>query len=253
MFQLDDLEGKKSGGWMQVIAKLVAVSISALASFQFFANYNSGILSDIVPEVFVKFAAGLIGVVMLEGATMFWAHSRQDDSDTDDQLEIAKWAYWVSLITSVSVTVLYFLLTFDLIAPYLEGIKPMINGLAAVILIGIIGFQFVAKTQYDNTAAAGQKNAADSKIRALQNKADMTVREAATRADVAAILANLNRQLPNASARRGLSQSRNILNDRYLRDGNAGADVDPELLNAVMDAMGVVEGENPTRGRNGRG
>jgi putative flippase GtrA len=39
MFQLSDLQSKKSGGIVQTIAKVIAFGISSLASFQFFAQW----------------------------------------------------------------------------------------------------------------------------------------------------------------------------------------------------------------------
>jgi len=215
VFQLNDLENKVSGGFVQTAAKVFAVSISGLASFQFFATYNSGMLAGIVPAAFMSIAAGLIGVTMLEGATLFWQNSIQNDADSEPQLAIAKTGYLVSLVTSVVITLLYFLLTFSLIAQYIAEVQHIVNGLAVVVLVGIIGFQFVAKTQYDSVATKAERSKNDAILRALQNKAEHTVKDASTRADLEAILSELQRALPDQSRQRGTEGARQFIRERY--------------------------------------
>ena len=56
-----DFNEHRSGGYLQTAATVIAVAISALASFQFFATYSGALLAGLVPDEFLAIAAGLIG------------------------------------------------------------------------------------------------------------------------------------------------------------------------------------------------
>ena len=210
-----DLEEKNSGGFVQTAATVIAVAISALASFQFFATYSGGLLAGIVPAEFLSIAAGLLGVIMLEGATMFWQHSVQNDADSQKQLAIAKAGYMVSLIVSVTVTALYFMLTSSLIAPYVGEIMHIVNAFAALVLVGIVSFQFVAKTSYNHEASKASQAKHDAALRALHNAASFRITDASTRADLENALAELQKQLPAVSRKRGQAGAQQFIDKRY--------------------------------------
>lgn len=210
-----DLEQKESGGFFQTAATVTAVIISALASFQFFATYSGGLLAGIVPADFLSVAAGLLGVVMLEGSTLYWQYSVQHDADSKQQLSIARAGYMVSLIVSVMVTALYFLLTSSLIAPYVAEVQHIINAFAALVLVRIVSFQFVAKVQYSHAATKASQAQHDASLRALHNAADFKVKDASTRADLENALAELQKQLPEMSKQRGAAGAQQFIKERY--------------------------------------
>jgi len=215
MFNLEDLENKRSGGFVQTAATVLAVFISALASFQFFTTYSGALLAGLVPETFLSVTAGLLGVIMLEGATLYWQYSVQEDADSRQQLSIARTGYTVSLITSVTVTALYFLLTSSLVAPYVQEVQHIVNAFAALVLVGIVSFQFTAKVQYGHAATKATKAQQDAQLRALHNSAEFSVKDAATRADLEAALATLNQALPEASRKRGYEGAAQFIASRY--------------------------------------
>lgn len=217
MFQTD-LDKRESGGFVQRAATITAVIISALASFQFFATYSGALLAGLVPGQFLSIAAGFLGVIMLEGSTLYWQWSIQHDADSNSQLTIGRAGYTVSLIVSVVVTGIYFLLTSSLVAPYIGDVIHLINGFAALTLVGIISFQFVAKVSYDHAATAATKAQQDASIRALHNSAEHTIRDASTRADLQNALAELDRQLPDVSKRRGVAGAQSFIAKRYGKD-----------------------------------
>ena len=211
----NDLEEKNSGGFVQTAATVTAVIISALASLQFFATYSGGLLAGIVPADFLSVAAGLLGVIMLEGSTLYWQYSVQHDADSKQQLSIARAGYMVSLIVSVTVTALYFLLTSSLIAPYVAEVQHIINAFAALVLVGIVSFQFVAKVQYSHAATKASQAQHDASLRALHNAADFKVKDASTRADLENALAELQKQLPEMSKQRGAAGAQQFIKERY--------------------------------------
>jgi len=222
-----DLEQKESGGFIQKAATITAVFISALASFQFFATYSGGLLVGIVPAEFLSIAAGILGIVMLEGATMYWQYSVQNDADSKKQLDIAKAGYMVSLIISVTVTALYFMLTSSLIAPYVGQIMHIVNAFAALVLVGIVSFQFVAKTSYNHEATKASQAKHDASLRALHNAATFQILDASTRADLENALAEMQKRLPEVSRKRGIEGAGQFINERYGQNGRLQPQNDP--------------------------
>ena len=211
----------RSGGYLQTAATVIAVTISALASFQFFATYSGALLAGIVPDAFLAVAAGLIGVIMLEGGALYWQRSLQHDADSGQQVQIARAGYLVSVIASVTITMLYFLLTSTLIAPYLAEVQAVIDGFAAIVLIGIVGFQFTASMQYRGAATNSVEARQKVEIGALANSARFTVERETTRADLAEALANIEKQLPAASKAQGAQAAQEFIAARYGQgDGN---------------------------------
>lgn len=215
MFSFDDVDSRSSGGFIQKAATVTAVTISGLASFQFFATYSGALLAGLVPPAFLSIAAGLIGLIVCEGSCLYWQWSLQNDADSKAQLAIAQAGYIVSLIVSVTITCLYFLLTSALVAPYLADIAHIIDAFAALTLVGIIGFQFVAKVQYSHVATQAAKAAQDAQIRALQHDAAYHVRQQSTRADLQNSLAELQKALPEYSRRRGGESAGQFIKERY--------------------------------------
>jgi len=210
-----DLEQKNSGGFIQTAATVLAVIISALASYQFFATYSGALLAGLVPAQFLSVAAGLLGVVMLELATLYWQYSIQHDSDSQAQLAIARSGYTVSLVASVTVTALYFLLTSSLVAPYVAQVQHLINAFAALVLVGIVSFQFVAKVQYSHVATKASQAQQEAQLRALHNSAEFSIKEASTRSDLENALAALQEALPAASKKRGADGAKSFIAARY--------------------------------------
>lgn len=220
VFNLDDsLESRASGGFIQKAATIVAVSISGLASFQFFATYSGGLLAGIVPAQFLSIAAGLIGVVMCEAACLYWQWSVQHDADSKSQLQIAQAGYWLSLTISVVITVLYFALTSSLVAPYLQDVQHIIDAFAAVTLVAAIGAQFTLKISYGAAATQAAKALQDAQIRALQGEAAYVVRQQSTKADLQNSLAELQRVLPDVSRARGAQTAGEFISQRYGVNG----------------------------------
>ena len=205
----------RSGGYLQTAATVIAVTISATASYQFFATYSGALLAGIVPEAFLSAAAGLIGVLMLEAGAIFWQRSLQHDADSDQQVQIARAGYLVSVVLSVVVTMLFFLLTSSLIAPYMADVAPIVNAFAAVILIGIVGFQFTAKMQYSGAATTSVEARQRAEMRAMQNTAKYSVERETTRADLAEALSNIERALPAASKAQGMQAAKEFISARY--------------------------------------
>ena len=225
----------RSGGYLQTAATVIAVTISGLASFQFFATYSGALLAGIIPAAFLAAAAGLIGVVMLEGGALYWQRSLQYDADSQTQVQIAKAGYLVSVTLSVIVTMLYFLLTSTLVAPYMADVEPIIKAAAALVLVGIVGFQFTAKMQYSGAATTSIEARQRSELRALQNTAKHSVDRETTRADLAEALASIERQLPEASKKQGQQAARDFIAAR-CGDGVTLVDLS-------------ANGANPTHGR----
>ena len=210
--QFDD---HRSGGFLQTAATVTAVAISALASFQFFASYSGALLSGLLPEAFLSAAAGLIGVVMLEGAALYWQRSLQHDADSQAQVQIARAGYLVSVILSVTVTMLYFVLSSSLVAPYMTEVLPVVNAFAALVLVGIVGFQFTAKMQYSGAATTSVEARQAAELRALQNTARYDVERETTRSDLSEALANIEKALPAASRKQGQQTAEEFLAARY--------------------------------------
>ena len=83
MFNFNEgLSNKRSGGFVQKAATVLAVAISGLASFQFFSSYSGALLAGLVPTEFLSIAAGLIGVFMLEGGTLLLATTASSRTQT---------------------------------------------------------------------------------------------------------------------------------------------------------------------------
>lgn len=240
------LEQHRSGGYLQAAATIVAVAISALASFQFFATYSGGLLAGLVPPDFLAIAAGLIGVTLLEGGTIYWQRSLQHDADSQQQVTIARAAYMVSMVLSVGVTMLYFLLTSSLIAPYVASVQHIINGLAALVIIGATGFQFVAKLSYSGAATTSVEARQRAELAALANMARFNVERESTRADLEQAIANIERALPDASRRRGRQDAGEYIAARYgPGQGNGAGGF--RLVDIAEDT------QRPTPRPNGRG
>jgi len=106
----NQLDEKTSGGFLLTAATITAVAISALASFQFFATYANGLVSGIIPTPLAGVAAGVVGVVLLEGFALLWQRLLHSDADSKQQLTIAHTGYIVSLVASVSVTMPFFIM-----------------------------------------------------------------------------------------------------------------------------------------------
>lgn len=215
---LNSFDSHRSGGFLQSAATVIAVMISALASFQFFATYSGGLLAGLIPDAFLSIGAGLIGVIMLEGGALYWQRSLQYDADSEQQVQIARAGYLVSVILSVTITMLYFLMTSELVAPYLGDVAPVVNGFAAIVLIGIVGFQFTAKMQYSGAATTSVEARQRAEIGALANSARFTVERESTRADLAQMLSNIEAELPAASKEQGRRSAQSYLDSRYGND-----------------------------------
>lgn len=212
---LKDFDEHRSGGYLQTAATVVAVVISALASFQFFATYSSGLLAGLLPGEFLAVASGLVGVIMLEGGALYWQRSLQYDSDSQSQVQIARAGYLVSVALSVTVTMLYFLLTSSLVAPYLAEVQAVVNAFAALTLVLVIGFQFTAKMQYSGAATTSVEARQKAELRAMSNSARYSVERESTRADLQHALNDIEKALPEASRKRGQQEAQAYLGSRY--------------------------------------
>ena len=232
----------RSGGYLQTAATTIAVIISALASFQFFASYSGGLLAGLLPGEFLSVGAGLIGVVMLEGGALYWQRSLQHDADSQAQVQIARAGYLVSVILSVTVTMLYFLLTSSLVSPYLADVQAIVNAFAALVLIGIVGFQFTAKMQYSGAATNSVEARQRAEIGALANSARFTIERESTRADLQEALANIEKALPEASKKHGQQEAASYIGARYGQDNGANS----------FSLVDLAENGNPTKRPAGR-
>ena len=217
MFNFTDLEERQSGGFLKTAATVLAVGISGLASFQFFAQFSGALLAGLLPAEFLSVGAGLICLAMLEGGTLFWQRSVQEDADSQQQLLIARAGYTVSLIASVTITCLFFLLSSSLVAPYLADVAHIVNAFAAFVLVAIISFQFTAIVSYNSAATKASAAQQEAKLRALHNSAEFSVKDASTRADLEHALAELQKALPEASRQRGTEGAQNFIAKRYGR------------------------------------
>ena len=241
----DSFSEHRSGGFLQTAATVIAVAISALASFQFFATYSGGLLAGLLPVEFLSVAAGLIGVVLCEGAALYWQRSVQFDADSQQQVQIAKAGYLVSVVASVTITMLYFLLTSDLVSPYLQEVQAVVDGFAALTLIGLVGFQFTAKMQYSGAATTSVEARQRAELGALANSARFTIERESTRSDLQQALANIEKALPEASRKRGRQEAETFVNSRYGNGVSGFSLVD-------LAAAAEQNGAHPAQ-RHGRG
>ena len=239
----DSFDSHRSGGTLQTIATVVAVAISAAASFQFFAQFSGSLLSGLLPDEFLAVAAGLIGVVLCEGAALFWQRSLQHDADSQEQVQIARAGYFVSVTLSVVITMLYFLLTSDLVSPYIAEVQAVVDGFAALTLIGLVGVQFVLKMQYSGSATNAVEARQRSELGALQNSARFTIERESTRSDLQQALQSIEKKLPEASRKRGRKEADQFIGARYgLEDNGAGGF-------RLVDLAAAQNGVDPTQSR----
>jgi len=242
----DSFDERRSGGFLQGAATVVAVVISGLASFQFFSTYSGGLLAGLLPPEFLSLTAGLIGVTLLEGGTLYWQRSLQFDADSEQQVQIARAAYYVSMVLSVTVTMLYFALSSSLLAEYVDEVQYIVNGFAAVTIIFTTGFQFVAKLSYAGAATTSVEQRQRAELGALANTAKFTIERESTRSDLQQALQSIEKKLPEASRKRGRKEADQFIGARYgLEDNGAGGF-------RLVDLAAAQNGTNPTQ-RHGRG
>ena len=211
----DQLYERQSGGILRGIGTITAVTISAVASWQFFTTFSGGFLGNALPPEWTAVLSGLLGVVLLEGATIFWKRMQLHDADSEGQIKWAKGGYRVSMILAVAVTALYFLLTMQMLEPYIVGIKAALDLAAALLLVGVISFQAVAILEYNASATAAEESDQRAELRAKVNKARHIADKASTEADLEHTLSNIEKHLPDASKAAGVKHAGTFFRSRY--------------------------------------
>jgi len=213
-----DLEpsGSPIGSYVHTLANVILITVSALASFSFFAVYSPQLVSHILPPTLSSLAAGLVGGFLLEGMTIVWQWLHDHHSDTHTQLSISRVGYVYSLVASVSVTAVYFVLSSSLITPYLTETFDAVISLSALgIIVATVSIQFVLSRQYAASSSKANEQQHKASLTAMGNTAKFEIQRQTTRANLQHTLGSIMQELPEASERHGKQRAKQYIREIY--------------------------------------
>lgn len=214
-------ESSPLSGYVRTLFSLALVIISGLASFSFFYFYAPGLLSAVLPPGLAAISAGMIGVLLSEGAVIFWHYLSVNDADTSKQMSLASAGYVFSLALSVGVTIVYFLLSSSLIEPFLsQSFEEYVSLAALLIIVLSVGVQFVLSREYSRQGSGTQKAAHEATLRAESNRAKFIIQQQTNRANLEKTVSGIMRELPSASAKHGQQATREYLEAVYSKNGH---------------------------------
>ena len=214
-----DQKGSPLAGYIRGGFNIALIAISALASFSFFYYYSSGLLTAVLPPLLAGIGAGLIGVLLSEGAVLWWHFISVKDADTRAQMALARVGYFFSLVLSVSVTVIYFLLSSSLIDPFLTPqFENMVSLTALLIIVISVGVQFVLSREYSRTGSGTQRSEHEATLRAESNRAKFVIQRETNKANLTRSVSGILSEIPSASSSYGDKVTREYLERVYSQE-----------------------------------
>lgn len=116
--QFEDGRGAVANAALYIAGTLL-LAFSGVTSFAFFLTYAGDLFAFISPTL-SPFLAGLIGAISFEGMSVIWRYLRANHSNTTRQMAIAQMGSFLTLAGGLTVTVVYFGLQNQLIAPLVD-------------------------------------------------------------------------------------------------------------------------------------
>ena len=219
IFDMNQGEPSPLAGYVRLLFNVALIAISALASFSFFYYYSSGLLTAVLPPTLAGIGAGFIGVLLSEGAVLWWHFISVRDADTRAQMSLARVGYFFSLVLSVSVTAVYFLLSSSLIEPFLTPqFEDMVSLTALLIIVISVGVQFTLSREYSRQGSGTQRSEHEAVIRAESNRAKFVIQQQTNRANLERSVEGILREIPSASSNYGDQITREYLERVYTQE-----------------------------------
>ena len=231
MFDDDFVQKSPGVNYLRLAFNIVLIVVSSLASFSFFYQYAPGLLTAVLPASLASVGAGIIGVLITEGALLWWTHMNHNDARTEEQLSVSHAGYIFSMITSVGTTGFYFVLSSSLISPFMtDQFHNIVSFGALLLLILSIVVQLVLNREYNRNSSVGKRAAAAARVAAKRFHAFTAMDNKYTNAELVKMIEEATAQMSKHASSYGKAKSREMIEARQV-----GTDTDASV--------------NPTQGR----
>ena len=183
---------------------IVFFLLSALTTFQFFQNYAASIGAwagaDMGPYV-----AGVVGVVLLDFATLAWSYVRAKASSTRAQMTVALSISVICLVLSIGTSALYVGLSTTLQsgvydpAGQLTQLGEILNYAGVAVIVLALGGNFFALYMFQNKSADIQQAAQNTSLAARVTQGRFLADEARAKMVIQRTLNEIFASLPEVA------------------------------------------------------
>lgn len=190
--------------------------LSGVTSMAFFATYAWPMFAFLVGVDLAPYMAGLTGALCFEIASIVWSYLRANDAGTNGQIATATTAHWMALAGGVTVTIIYMVMSSELIAPYLDSRADLVLALIGMVLIvaGVAG-NFLAASLYLNSGPSHTQATHEADIRALQAGVYYQIAQETARATLSRTMEEIQRELPGHAGAQALVNSRGWMASQF--------------------------------------
>ena len=249
---LDDPGGSPLAGGIAKIMGIILISVSAVTSFMFFAEYASGVFQRISPTL-SPYLAGLVGVISFEIMSVVWRYLHANNADTERQMKLAQAGALFSLMGGLLVTVIYFALQTELLAGVIDAqtltTLQILGGI--LIILGVSG-NFGLYHFYEEASSSHQANLQKSHINAMKSKASFQTRAATTQQTLRHTMSRIDRAIPVQAARQAEIEKDNWEVQSFAPQAGARVKVQAEPANSKKFSENSKRNPHGGSGDNGR-